>query len=128
MKGDILLDTHVWLWFVGGSKRLKPAARRRIERTDAVWLSPISVWEATMLAQRGRIAVDLPPRTWALRAVEMAGVREAPLTSAVAATAGLLDLDPADALIAASAMTHGLTLLTADRGLLALASLESLEA
>lgn len=131
MSREVLLDTPVWLWFVGGSKRLKPATRRRIERAEGPWLSPISVWEATMLAHRGRIVVDRAPRVWALDAVEAVGAREAPLTSAVAATAALLDLprpDPADALIAATAMTLGFTLITADEGLLALRGLASVEA
>lgn len=41
----LLLDTHVFLWVVAGSPQLKPAARRFIERAEAVHVSAASVWE-----------------------------------------------------------------------------------
>ena len=42
----LLLDTHIWLWFVAGSADLSESLRDAIEETSgACWLSPISIWD-----------------------------------------------------------------------------------
>ncbi|HVU05263.1 MAG TPA: hypothetical protein VHE30_26125, partial [Polyangiaceae bacterium] len=54
----LLLDTHIWIWSLDDPKRLKPAVVKALRnpRTE-LWLSSISVWEATLLLDRGRIRV-----------------------------------------------------------------------
>lgn len=119
----LLLDTHIWLWSVLEPERLGAKARRAMRSAGIeLWLSPISAWEATLLAERGRLVVDDRPASvwveWALRA---APVREAALTFEVAIESRRVQLahpDPADRFLAASAVVHGLTLLTADTRLL----------
>src|SRR5438874_4700975 len=55
---NVLLDTHVLLWWKAGGERLSARARRDIARADAVLLSPLSFWEIGMLTVRGRIRLD----------------------------------------------------------------------
>ena len=61
----LLLDTHIWLWSLLEPQRLGPRTRAAIEDPDCEqWLSPISVWETLMLAERGRVALDPDPEAW----------------------------------------------------------------
>ena len=118
----MLLDTHIWLWALLDPARLSRAVRALLASpTETLRLSPISVWEAVMLAVRGRIALEPDPRSWLDRALAAAPVAEAPLTFEVAMASRSIALDhkdPADRFIAASALVFGLTLVTADARLL----------
>ena len=117
----LLLDTHVWLWSILESSRLSSAIREAIaSRQNELWLSPISLWETLLLAERGRVELDSEPRAWIREARAVAPLVEAPLTFEVALASRALELphdDPADRFIAASARVYGLTLVTADRRL-----------
>jgi len=128
----LLLDTHVWLWSLLEPNRLAAKVRRRLETgADSLWLSPISVWEACLLAERGRLELDRPAAAWVDAALQAAPVRDAPLTRQVAVESRSVVLrhdDPADRFLAASALVHGLTLVTADRRLLAARRVPTLSA
>jgi PIN domain nuclease of toxin-antitoxin system len=128
----LLLDTHVWVWSLLEPHRLAAKVRRRLENgADSLWLSPISVWEACLLAERGRLELDRPVGAWVDAALQAAPVRDAPLTRQVAMESRAVALghdDPADRFLAASALVHGLTLLTADRRLLAARAIPTLAA
>ena len=54
----LLLDTHVFLWAVAGSRQLKPPARRLIESAEQVCVSAASIWEIAIKAQLGKIMAD----------------------------------------------------------------------
>ena len=119
---NLLLDTHVWLWSLLDPDRLSDrACSELIDPANTLALSPVSVWEALVLAERGRIALEPDPRRWLDRALAAAPVAEAPLTFEVAMASRSIALDhndPADRFIAASALVFGLTLVTADARLL----------
>jgi PIN domain nuclease of toxin-antitoxin system len=118
----ILLDTHIWLWGLLAPERLVPSVHRALQAPEnELWLSPISVWEAVILVERGRLSVDGPALEWVERMVQALPRREAPLTHEIAIASRQLALsheDPADRFIAATARVMGLTLVTADRRLL----------
>jgi PIN domain nuclease of toxin-antitoxin system len=119
----LLLDTHVWIWMLLEPQRIAPGAVRQLEDSDnELWLSPISVWEALLLLQRGRVRVGLEPGVWFAQALRAMPVRDANLTREIVLASRSVDLhheDPADRLIAATAAVLGLTLVTADERLLA---------
>jgi PIN domain nuclease of toxin-antitoxin system len=128
---SLLLDTHVWLWSLLEPARLGRNARRRLEAATALWLSPISVWEAILLAERGRIELDRPAPAWIDEALRVAPMRDAPLTREVAVASrsvGVNHDDPADRFLAATASVHDLTLVTADRRLLGAKGFRTLNA
>ena len=119
----ILLDTHVLLWLDRDDAQLGHQARKTIaqawERCQ-VAVSVISFWEAAMLNRRGRIHQGLPPERWRADWLE-AGLLELPLEGGIALQAVELDAfhaNPADRLIAASAIWHSATLLTVDQAIL----------
>lgn len=117
-----LLDTHAWLWALQDPQKLNARARRLLEkRTNELWLSPISVWEAALLYERKRLRSQLSFERWLAEAQRELPLSEATLTNAVAAVAHQITVehaDPADRFIAATAHIFDLTLLTADERLL----------
>ena len=119
----LLLDTHIWLWALLDPKRLSPPVRAALGSSEnELWLSPISVWEALLLAERGRVRVDSTPAEWVERMVSALPRREAALTHDIAVASRRLTLsheDPADRFLAATAQVLGLTLVTADARLTA---------
>ncbi len=124
---NLLLDTHIWIWSKLEPKRIGKRAAEELSRaSNVLWLSPISIWEALALMQKGRIRVE-DPLVWVERAAEQ--LREAPLTQEIVRTGFALPLphaDPADRFLAATAKVLKLTLVTADKRLLGLGDIASL--
>ena len=124
---NLLLDTHIWIWSKLDPKRIGKSAARELSNNDNdLWLSPVSVWEALALMQKGRIRVG-DPLAWVERAADQ--LREAPLTQEIVRTGFALSLphaDPADRFLAATAKVLKLTLVTADQRLLGLGEIASL--
>ena len=124
---NLLLDTHIWIWSKGNPARLSKRVETELSNTaNELWLSPVSVWEALTLMQKGRISMA-DPFEWVERAAEQ--MREAPLTREIVTVGLALPLpqaDPADRFLAATAKVLKLTLVTADRRLLGLGEISSL--
>lgn len=118
----LLLDTHIWLWALLDPDRLSASVRAALQSSEnELWLSPISVWEATLLAERGRVRVESDAQTWVRQLLDAMPWREATVTNDVAIMSRQLTLsnqDPADRFLAATARVMGLTLVTADERLL----------
>jgi PIN domain nuclease of toxin-antitoxin system len=118
----LLLDTHIWLWSLLEPARLGERVVRELEEpSNELWLSPITTWEALLLVEKGRIVLSVEPAAWIRTALRTLPFREAPLTHEVAIQSrrmGLPHRDPADALLAATAVVFELTLVTADERLL----------
>jgi PIN domain nuclease of toxin-antitoxin system len=120
----LLLDTHIWLWSHADPDRLGRRLARALEDPSTeLWLSPISVWEFLILAERRRISV--PSGTTAAEWVDTALARvpmsEATINREVALrsrTVALAHDDPADRFLAATADVYDLVLATSDRRLL----------
>lgn len=119
----ILLDTHAALWFAMDNGLLGKRSQRTIDRAledDQLAVSVISFWEITLLIAKRRVRSinsAAETRDFILRA----GIGELPLTGEIAILAGELDSlhgDPADRFIAATAIRHDATLVTADEKLL----------
>jgi PIN domain nuclease of toxin-antitoxin system len=117
-----ILDTHVWLWSLIEPRELSPAVVRALrDPANYIWLSPVSIWETLLLAERGRLDLRPTPQSWIEEAQRVLPTRDAPVTREVAVESRRLDLsheDPADRFIAATAVVYGLTLVTADTRLL----------
>jgi len=125
----LLLDTHSWLWLADGEKPFTAAVQSAIAlalRQDALFLSPISLWEVSLKASRGKLNLSLPLRPWMTRALDFPGLHLMPISGEIACSCAELPAsfhgDPADRIIAATARAEGLTLITHDRTLLRLAS------
>jgi len=104
----------------------KRVAHELSNRSNELWISPVSVWEALALMQKGRIRME-NPFLWVQRAAEQ--MREAPLTNEIVRVGLALQLphaDPADRFLAGTAKVLNLTLVTADPKLIGLGDIASL--
>jgi PIN domain nuclease of toxin-antitoxin system len=119
----ILLDTHVLVWLAEDDRNLGRRAGSNIDRAlrrDEVAVSAFTFWEIAMLSTKGRLRLTATPSLVRQRALEH-GIREIALTGDVGVNAASLPAfhgDPADRIIAATAMDIGAVLLTADDALL----------
>jgi PIN domain nuclease of toxin-antitoxin system len=117
---NLLLDTHIWLWSHAEPERLtKRVAAALAADTNQLWLSPISIWEFLLLAERGRVRVrdGNGPPGWVEAALSRVPMHDAPLSREVAIRSRSVRLaheDPADRFLAATADVYELTLVTAD--------------
>ncbi len=114
----LLLDTHIWLWYALGNPQLLDNLRSIIA-SDAteLWLSPISVWEVMLLAEKGQISLQSSPTDWINQSLELLSIRETPLNHQIAILSRQIDLphqDPADRFIVATAVYYELQLATVD--------------
>ncbi len=58
----LLLDTHVFLWHLNGSKALAADLRAAIQDpANAVFLSPVSIWEALVKYRLGKLPLPASP-------------------------------------------------------------------
>jgi PIN domain nuclease of toxin-antitoxin system len=120
---NLLLDTHIWLWSHAEPERLtKRVAAALADEGNQMWLSPISIWEFLLLAERGRLRVqDGTASDWVEAALSRAPMHDAPLSREVAIRSRSVRVaheDPADRFLAATADVYELTLVTADERLL----------
>jgi PIN domain nuclease of toxin-antitoxin system len=110
---NLLLDTHVLLWWLAASERLSRKARQAIVESDQTYVSAASIWEISIKVARGRLLVhgDLETHLATNHFVAL------PVTVAHAIAAGRLPRhhgDPLDRMLIAQASIESLTLLTAD--------------
>jgi PIN domain nuclease of toxin-antitoxin system len=115
----LLLDTHVVHWWSAEPDRISRPARRVLKAADELLIAAISWYELAWLAERQRIALDIPIRSW----LEDLGahLRTVGITPAIAANAAGLPSsfprDPTDRIIYATAIEHGVKLVTRDRAI-----------
>jgi PIN domain nuclease of toxin-antitoxin system len=126
----LLLDTHIWLWYALGDPKLSDNLRSIIAAdTTELWLSPISVWEVLLLAEKGRISLDSDANIWIDRSLKSLAIFEAPLNYQIALLSRQVDLphqDPADRFIVATAVYYELQLATVDSNLTSAVWLETI--
>lgn len=118
----LLLDTHIWFWSLAEPSQIAKRIANKLENAEnEIWLSPISIWELMMLAEKRRVTLDSEPKAWIRDALQRFSVIEAPLNNEIAIESRSIVLphqDPADRFLAATARIYDLTLVTSDARLL----------
>lgn len=110
----LLLDTHIYLWWLQDSARLSKEVRAKIIAASEVYVSSASIWEAAIKAGIGKLEVDV---NQLVSEIENSGFQELTITAKHAATViQLPDIhrDPFDRMLVAQAMSEPLRFLTAD--------------
>jgi len=117
----IILDTHAWIWWVSDPGKLGKKAARAIRSARALGVAAISCWEVATLVEKGRVRLDRSPLDWIEAALALPRIELFPLTPAVAVRAAQLGPvfpgDPADRMIAATALVQSASLVTKDERL-----------
>jgi PIN domain nuclease of toxin-antitoxin system len=114
----ILLDTHIFLWFISGDSRLSTDVRDIIRDLDnEIYLSVVSVWESIVKYQLGKLPLPEPPETYLPKQRELHQIASLTLDeSSIAQLAKLplLHRDPFDRMLICQALQYGLTIATVD--------------
>jgi PIN domain nuclease of toxin-antitoxin system len=111
--GAAVLDTHAWVWISAGAPEARAAASFR----GRCIVSAITVWEVSMLAEKGRLELAPDLDVW-ISTNLTAAVELEPISPAICIASCRLPAfhgDPADRLIVATAITLGIPLITADK-------------
>jgi PIN domain nuclease of toxin-antitoxin system len=114
----LLLDTHIFLWFISGDERLPAGMRDSIRNSEnEVHLSFISLWEAIVKHQLGKLPLPQTPETYLPFQRDQHQIASLPLDEA--SVARLADLppfhrDPFDRMLICQAIQHALTIVTVD--------------
>ena len=121
----IVLDTHVWVWFVSNPELLSKAAKKAIDASmgqKGIFISSISAWEVAMLAAKKRLKLTIDVTDWIGKSERLPFFQFIPVDNSVAVKAvnlpQPLHKDPADRIIIATAVTVAAPLVTKDKKLL----------
>jgi PIN domain nuclease of toxin-antitoxin system len=134
MNKALLLDTHVWFRYQTTPHMIRPSALRSIDdaaqRSD-VFVSVISVWELAMLERDGMLFLQNGVRAWVNEALNRPGIHLVDYSPAIAIESVQLPhpmhKDPSDRILVATARVERLTLVTADKAILAFAKFTALD-
>lgn len=122
----VVLDTHVLIHDALVPERLSRRAKRLLD-TQPLACSDISLWEIGMLVSKGRVKVEAPVEQFLddiVRARNLRVLAISPRIAALAQSPEFSHADPADRIIAATAIAHRARLISADARLKRLASVE----
>jgi len=129
----LLLDTHVWFWALQSPEKLGKHCRAALESgANGLVVATISTIELGQLLTTERIVFSGTLESWARRGIESLGLQTVELSQAIALLAYALPAafhkDPTDRMLVATAIHHGLTLVTADERILAYPHVMTLDA
>lgn len=126
----IVLDTHAWIWWTASSPDLSARARTAIRRETEIGVCAISCWEVAMLVEKKRLGFDRDVLQWMRDALSQPAITLLELTPEIAVGAARLGRDfhgdPADRIIAATALNSHAPLVTKDGKLRAYAPLRTI--
>ena len=115
----IVLDTHIWLWWVNNdTDHLDQSRLEQIANSDVIAVSAISCFEVAWLERHGRIALSASKSDWFEKALYGSGIQLLPVTPEIACVAVELPehhSDPQDRIIIATALVHHASLMSSDR-------------
>lgn len=112
---QILLDTHLFIWWLKDDAQLSKTARNLIINADIVYISSVSIWEAAIKIQLRKLRANIDEL---VGAIESEGFTELPLLAKQAAIVSDLPeihRDPFDRMLVAQAISEPLRFLTSDR-------------
>lgn len=115
---NLLLDTHSFLWFIGGNTNLSPTARSLIEDTsNQPFLSLASLWEIAIKSSLGKLTLAQPFEVLMPRQMELNGIKPLNIELddlALVAKLPLHHRDPFDRLLVAQAIERQIPIISAD--------------
>ena len=116
----ILLDTHIWVWWVHGDKNLPSNYSEGLQQheNEGLGVRIISCWEIAKLVEYQRLTLPCPITEWFAQALAYPNIQLLNLTPQIAIESTQLPQpfhrDPADQLIVATARVYDCPLMTLD--------------
>ncbi len=128
----IVLDTHIWVWWVQGDSRLTQQHQTWLQQhtEQGLGVSIYSCWEVAKLVEKGRLTLPSAVDEWLDNALAYPGVQLLELTLSIVVESTQLvgfHADPADQIIVATARIQGCPLLTADQKILDYPGVQTLQ-
>ena len=128
----ILLDTHIWVWWVQGDKRLTPQHQTFLQthQAEGLGISLYSCWEVAKLVEYNRLTLPCTLEEWFVTALTYPGIERIELTLPIIMESTRLPdfhKDPADQIIVATARVLDIPLLTADQKILNYSGVNNLQ-
>ena len=118
----LILDTHIWIWFVSNDKKLNPKHHEQLKIIyfeKSLCLSDISLWEVSMLYNLKKIQLKSDFSQWLNDALPAGYFKILPINREIAEIVSKMPdqftKDPADRIIAATAISRNCPLLTYDQ-------------
>ncbi len=129
----IVLDTHVWVWFISNpellSKRAEKAINKAVQKENLL-ISSISAWELALLVKENRLSLALDVADWIAKSESLPFIQFVPVTNSIAVkSVNLPDPfhpDPADRIIIATALSHGAQIVSKDKKMLAYSQIQTI--
>jgi PIN domain nuclease of toxin-antitoxin system len=116
---DILLDTHIWIWFaLEQYDNISAKAKKALTQAKRRWISAISLWELSKLVEKQRIGFSIPVLDWIRRSLAECEISVAHLEPEICVESCTLEgfhQDPADQLIVATSRVLSFPLISTDR-------------
>ncbi len=127
----IILDTHIWIWWVDNNPKLNQRQRELINiyQSSGLGISIISCWEVAKLVENKKLILSCSVDEWLNGGIVYPRVQLLNLTLPIIVASTQLTgfhRDPADQLIVATAQIYNCSLLTADNKILAYTNVQTL--
>ena len=114
----LLLDTHIFLWFISGDARLSASLKQMIcDLDNEVYLSVVSIWEVIIKHGLGKLPLPEPPEIYLPKQRRLHLIESLPLDEASVTQLSKLPplhRDPFNRLLICQALQHNLTIATVD--------------
>lgn len=114
---SVVLDTHAAVWWSFFPRKLSRVAARAVDGAQFLVVPAIVLWEVALLVRKNRLELPLSAKGWLqeLKTVHRVKIVELDADLAIKADELAMHEDPADRFIVATAISHGLPLVTKDR-------------
>ena len=128
----ILLDTHIWVWWIDNNQRLTTKHRQWIQtyQSQGLGVSIVSCWEVAKLVEKNRLSFSCSVNEWLEEALAYPGVQLLDLTLSIVVDSTQLSgfhSDPFDQIIVATARIYQCPLLTADAKIISYSGVTTLQ-
>ncbi len=121
----IVLDTHVWIWWLSNPENLSKKASNAINLAmpaNSIYVSSISIWEVATLVKKGRLYLKIDVNDWVKLSESLPFINFVPVNNYIALKSvnlpEKLHEDPADRIIIATSLSLGTALVSKDKRLL----------